>query len=377
MWCKILLVGVLCTVLPSYGYKAKDMCKTHDKIVAAGYPAERYDVETKDGYILEVNRIPRGKNPWTLRRPVVFLMHGLTGCSNSYVELGPKYAMGFNLADSGFDVWIGNARGVGNSRRHKSLNPDDYFQKKDFFDFTWEHIALNDMPAMIDFALQKSGQDKLHYIGHSQGGTVFLVLNSMKPEYNAKFASAHLLAGVGYQKNFPNTLLKTAAALTTSIHTLASARGVYEIYGPNWNTNRAATRNSAGTPDVEDILEEIVDGADLMAGSAVKQFAHYGQNINDKAFRRWYYTPTMNLLIYGSLDPPKYDLKKINVDVIMHYTVGDELLDERDVLAMVKDLPRATARKVAKADFKHVDFVASSYVKTLVTDFIVEDLRRR
>ncbi|CAG4983867.1 unnamed protein product [Colias eurytheme] len=358
----------------------------HDKIRSAGYPAERYDVTTSDGYILEVNRIPRGQNQHDARaRPVVFMMHGLTGCSNSYVELGPRYAMGFNLADAGFDVWLGNARGVGNSRRHVSLNPDHRRQKFDFFDFSWEDIALYDLPAMIDFALQHTGQNRLHYIGHSQGGTVFLVLNSMRTEYNAKFASAHLLAGVGYQRHFPNPTLKRAASFTSSIHALAKTRGVVEIYGPDWtvtsegivSSSTCANTTCSRDADLDQIIEEIIDGAELMAGSAVKQFAHYGQNINDRAFRRWYYSPTMNILKYGSATPPSYNLNRINVDVIMHYTLGDDLLDERDVLSMVNDLPRGQARRVAKADFGHVDFVASSLVKSLVTDFIIDDLRRR
>ncbi|CAF4863815.1 unnamed protein product [Pieris macdunnoughi] len=380
MWFKSILV--LCIVLPSYGNQ--DTCQTHDKIVKAGYTAERYDVVTEDGYILEVNRIPRGKgSSWSSKRPVVFMMHGLTGCSNSYVELGSQYAMGFNLADSGFDVWLGNARGVGNSRRHKSLNPDNNRQKSKFFDFSWEEIALYDLPAMIEFALKTAGQDKLHYVGHSQGGTVFLVLNSMKPEYNKKFISAHLLAGVGYQKNFPNSLLKTAARFTTTIHNLAKTSGIYEIMGPDWNSKNAIAKSGCAngacsrSSEVEDIIEEIVNGADLVAGSSVKQFAHFGQNINDRVFRRFYYTPSINLLKYGSLSPPEYNLKKVNVDITMHYALGDDILDERDVLSMVADLPRAKARKVAKDTFSHVDFVASSLVKQLVTDYIIDDLKRR
>lgn len=54
--------------------------------------------------------------------------------------------------------------------------------------------------------------------GHSQGGTVFLVLNSMLPEYNAKFSSAHLLAGVGYMEYFPDQELAALAAFTNIIY---------------------------------------------------------------------------------------------------------------------------------------------------------------
>lgn len=71
---------------------------------------------------------------------------------------------------------------------------------------------------LIVLFLAHTGEQKLHYVGHSQGGTVFLVLNSMKTEYNDKIASAHLLAGVGYMANFPNAPLRTIAAMTTPIY---------------------------------------------------------------------------------------------------------------------------------------------------------------
>lgn len=71
---------------------------------------------------------------------------------------------------------------------------------------------------MIDYALAHTGRRQLHYVGHSQGGTVFLVLNSMRPEYNQKIASAHLLAGVGYQTHFPNSALAVVARMTDTIY---------------------------------------------------------------------------------------------------------------------------------------------------------------
>lgn len=60
----------------------------------------------------------------------------------------------------------------------------------------------------------------------------------------------------------------------------------------------------------------------------------------------------------------------------MHYTVNDNLLDERDVLAMASDMPNASVRKVARETFLHEDFVAAVDARQLVTEYVIEALNR-
>ena len=58
-------------------------------IEKAGYPSETHIVETEDCYILQMHRIPYGRNENTMsksqRRPVVLLQHGLEGDSSNWV----------------------------------------------------------------------------------------------------------------------------------------------------------------------------------------------------------------------------------------------------------------------------------------------------
>ncbi len=69
---------------------------------------------------------------WQQRRPrpVVFLQHGLKGCSADWTIGGLAYA----LADLGYDVWMGNFRGNYFSDRHKSFA----FNDPKFWDFSFE-----------------------------------------------------------------------------------------------------------------------------------------------------------------------------------------------------------------------------------------------
>ena len=63
---------------------------------------------------------------------------------------------------------------------------------------SWHEIGARDLPAMIDYILEKTGNKKIFYIGHSQGTTSFFVMASELPEYNNKIISMHALAPVAY-----------------------------------------------------------------------------------------------------------------------------------------------------------------------------------
>ncbi|KAJ6631767.1 Lipase 3, partial [Pseudolycoriella hygida] len=139
----------------------------------AGRKVEVHKVTTEDNYILTVFRLPsKSANP-----KIVFIMHGLESSAADFVIGGNGASLAYLMADNGFDVWLGNARGNIFSQSHKTLSTDSH----DFWKFSFHEIGVYDLPAMIDYALEKGNTTSLTYCGHSQGTTVVFVLLSMRP----------------------------------------------------------------------------------------------------------------------------------------------------------------------------------------------------
>lgn len=169
---------------------------------SAGYEGESYQVTTEDGYILTLHRVLPAKE--NRKKFPVFLMHGIFANAADFFIAGPKVALPFLLADNGYDVWMGNARGSKHSPNHKVYSSNS----NEFWNFSWHEIGLYDLPAMIDFMLKQTKTSRTFYIGHSQGTTEFLVMLSTRPEYNDKIIQAHLMAPAAFMKNQPNPLTR-------------------------------------------------------------------------------------------------------------------------------------------------------------------------
>lgn len=109
------------------------------------------------------------------------------------------------LADAGYDVWLANARGNYYSRRHLFLDPNDR-EGLDFWKFSWDEIGNRDLPALVNHIVRTTGEQKMHYIGYSQGTTAFLVLNALQPQFNERFYSFQALAPAAFNENGQNSI---------------------------------------------------------------------------------------------------------------------------------------------------------------------------
>uniref|UniRef100_A0A8C3QKY2 Partial AB-hydrolase lipase domain-containing protein n=1 Tax=Cyanoderma ruficeps TaxID=181631 RepID=A0A8C3QKY2_9PASS len=165
----------------------------HEIIRYHGFPSEEYEVTTEDGYILAFSRIPAGRNSQnTGKKPPVLLHHGILGDATHWIANRPNNSLGFVLADAGYDVWLGNSRGNTWSLKHKTLKPC----QKEFWQFSFDEIGKYDIPAELNFIMNKTGQKNVYYIGHSEGSAAGFIAFSTYPDLSQKIKAFFALAPV-------------------------------------------------------------------------------------------------------------------------------------------------------------------------------------
>ncbi|XP_029160355.1 lipase 3-like [Nylanderia fulva] len=365
-----------------------------------GYDGELHKVTTCDDYILELHRITGRTNAERTnssnsraQKPVAFLMHGLLCSSAGWILVGPEKALAYILADAGYDVWLGNARGSMYSRKHKSLSVLD----KEYWNFSFHEIGTIDLPAMIDYTLKTTGQKRLFYLGHSQGTTTFFVMASQLPAYQNKIEAMFAMAPVAYLGRMTSPVLNFLARFTDSLEILMELIGLYEFEptgkGMKIFQDLVCADGSITQPLCSNLIF-LITGFDndlfnstllpivlghLPAGASTKQMIHYMQLFNTRSilnlsgkFRQYDYGWVENRKKYGSINPPLYDLSKISVPVSLHYGSNDWLAHVKDVDKLYKELGNPYGKfRVPHDSFNHLDFMLANNVKTLLYDKIL------
>ncbi|KAL4234542.1 hypothetical protein ACF0H5_006185 [Mactra antiquata] len=344
---------------------------TAQLISSKGYPVEEHDVTTKDGYILNVQRIPYGKttNPLGANRPVILLQHGLLSSSACWVENLANNSLGFMLADAGYDVWLGNSRGNTYGRRHVRLSP----KSSEFWRFSWDEMAKYDLPATVDFILSSTGASQIFYVGHSQGCEIAFSELSQNRDLASKIKMFVALAPAVY-------LGEVTSPLRLVMPLIKSSRFLLDVFGTGeflptsgiLSTISGAVCNIPGVPSAicDNILFAIAgyDEKQLNssrvpvyvgqhpAGTSTQNIIHYAQSIQDKKFQKYDYGMLGNLVRYSQTHPPEIHPENVNVPVLLYSGTQDWLVTPTDVTKLVSKIPNLVKHKVIP-EWQHLDFI--------------------
>ncbi|TRY73442.1 hypothetical protein TCAL_06993 [Tigriopus californicus] len=362
-------------------------------IAREGYPVETHTVVTEDCYILEMHRIPHGKNnaptgPGDVR-PAVYLQHGLLCSSADWVMGIPEKSLGYILADEGYDVWLGNYRGNYYSREHCELNPN----KEEFWHFSWDEMGKYDIPAMVDKVISATGHQKIHYVGHSMGTTGFMVTMNKRPEYAEKIMMANLLAPVAFVEHMKSPI-RLIAPFVDEIEWIADFLGLGEFLPSSGFMDLIADIFCDGGWlqgicesvlflmcgfDEAQVNETLLDTIihHTPAGASTFTVIHYAQEVNSGGFNAYDFGKEDNQEIYGSDHPPPYSLADVTVPVSLYWGQNDWLAQPADILTLLTRLPNVYDNyEVPYPNWNHLDFLWGIDANTLVYPQVISNMAR-
>ncbi|CAK1590788.1 unnamed protein product [Parnassius mnemosyne] len=357
-----------------------------------GYTAEEHTVITEDGYILSVFRIPKGKNcRGKIRQPPVLLMHGLLQSSDSWLDAGPSAGLAFLISDACYDLWVGNVRGTYYGRRNVRLNPDTDPQ---FWNFTSHEMGKLDVPAIIDYMLSETGFSELNYVGFSQGGRIFFIMCSETSGYCDKIKVSIMLAPAARVKYMRSVLVQLLTRFYPVVEPLFSPREL-EVFQKGGFIQKQASffckdNILAGTVcraaltlidsyDPGSILTQTIRVlfGHFPGGTSARNLAFYGQTGMAGRFQKYYYGPSKNLELYGSVQPPLYNLNRTNIPVVLIYSENDILVDSKAVLWLSTQLPNVLeSYQVSRLTWTHFDNCYSQYTNETIFPKIHEYLQK-
>ncbi|XP_004680954.1 PREDICTED: lipase member K [Condylura cristata] len=333
-----------------------------------GYPYEQYDVVTTDGYVLGIYRIPHGRgcSRKTDPKPVVYLQHGLMTSSSCWISNLPNNSLAFFLADAGYDVWMGNSRGNTWSRKHLKFSP----KSLEYWAFSLDEMAKYDLPATINFIIEKTGQEQLYYVGHSQGTTIAFIAFSTNPELAERIKLFFALAPVVTVKYSYSPMRK----LTTLSRKVIKGLFGDKMFRPHtffdqFFATKFCSKKlfhhmcsnflfNVGGYDANNLNMSRLDvyWAHSSAGTSVQNMLHWAQAVNSGQFQAFDWgNPDQNMKHFHQLTPPIYNVTKMEVPIAVWSGQQDPIADPKDIDNLLPKLSRLIYYKLIP-HYNHLDF---------------------
>ncbi|XP_015791018.1 lipase member K [Tetranychus urticae] len=382
-------------------------------IESRGFICESHYIVTSDGYILGNYRIVNPLASKHFKEPLkpVIIQSGFLGSATDFIINAPtgqineqilaNYTdldsvdfesegqnLGFILANLGYDVWLTNPRGNYYSTNHTTLDPKE--DGKQFWSFSLDEMALIDLPAMIDYVLNNTGQSSLAYIGYSRGSAIMFALLSEKPEYSDKISPFIAMAPpvfLNNEKSYYRALASSKFILNFIRDHPGSCfgRAITDIAGICNNflikplchqlemSLLSIDRETSNATRINIYLSH------LPAGAPCWDLIYFSQRITQENFTHIDLGPDFNMKRYGSKTPPMYNLRNIvNQDIYILHSTGDKRASPVDVQKLVDELEVFPADRITIEDekFSHLDFFLDKNVAQRVNKPIAKILDR-
>ncbi|XP_074348144.1 triacylglycerol lipase 1-like [Apium graveolens] len=343
-----------------------------------GYICSEHIVQTEDKFLLGLQRVSSSKaNSEGKKGPPVLLLHGLFMGGEAWFLNGIDNSLGFLLADKGYDVWVGNVRGVQWSPGHVSLSKLD----KEFWAWSWTELAKFDLPAMLNY-VNNITNSKVFVIGHSQG-TLMSIVGFTNQELANKVNGAAFLCPIAYLHWVEVPIIRMAVLLhvdnmvTDDIPSidLRSAIGTHtmrDLCRGDAEYCKNLVRSLTGENccfDIQKVNNYLRFGPQP---TSTRNLAHLAKMVRSGYITVYDYGQLGNIDKYGRFNAPSFNLSEIPASIPMWFASGEndplsDSIDVRNTLSELQQSPRETAA-LEVPNYGHLDFLFSWSAKKDVYD---------
>ncbi|MEW6778216.1 MAG: alpha/beta fold hydrolase [Bdellovibrionota bacterium] len=210
--------------------------------------SQTHFVRTRDGWRVALHNYARS----TKKYPA-FLCHGM-GSNRNDLDFGVEKSLAKFLYRNGYDVWVIELRGAGDSSKPRPWNRYRY-------NWCFDDYVQHDLPAAVHYVLRKTGSQGIHWVGHSMGGMLaYPMLGTvdegtirtattvgaplMTDEKNASLAG--FTAKVDWLKYLPFIPQRTLLSLLQPFQGLLVEQALEKMNGLLWNSENM---------DMDDMIE--------------------------------------------------------------------------------------------------------------------------
>ncbi|CAH1379419.1 unnamed protein product [Tenebrio molitor] len=326
---------------------------------------ETHQVQTQDGFILSLFRIPR-ENP----RGVILFQHCYLCDARIWVTQHNE-SIAFLFWRAGYDVWLGNSRGNFYSKRHATLSPSD----GEFWNYSFFELGYYDVHASVEYIKATTNHSKIIFMGYSLGGSAGLVYSSMRPEDATK--SLRIIVSIAAATHFRYAFgpMEFVTSFIFKMQSFNNHTGIYSIGRyDSWGLKffrishrlfpfkkylpYAISFFFGWTPDEMDPSYSNLMISQFGSESSLNIIYHGYQQRLLGIFQAYDYGEIKNMRLYGSTNPLLYPLEKIKVPVFLVYSYDDWFCHYKDNELVHNRLPEEAKiyGKLAVKGINHVDF---------------------
>ncbi|KAJ8952293.1 hypothetical protein NQ318_007461, partial [Aromia moschata] len=339
--------------------------------------AEEHYIVTDDGYVL---LLERAFSTVSRKYPII-ITHGIAMNGLAYVM---KQKI-FLLTELGYDVWVLNFRGTWYSRGHMTLN----FNDAKYWTYSINELGVHDINKALKH-VYKETKEKAIYIGFSMGTTSFFIHATTFPNITQQYVKG--MIGLAPVINFKGI---TSIAKYSGHHLVWPILRffIYRLWNgkmlPGFSKIFSRFITSSYGMYAAQLLLNLLFGYDYQqmdpytfplypywidtVGAEV--YSHYVQIYQDGVFQNYDHGTIQNVINYGRIRPPSYNLSNVAVPVALFVGANDILATPTNAEQLYSELPKTSRCGYHVIEFEkwnHIDFISAKDLNTYLYTHLFE-----